>query len=88
MLSPNPTRSIVVYTIIIMVLFCVPSYFAIQSTISEQKYKATQEIVEWVETHEATIFAHERFEVPKSVRFHINIYNEMEYIVHRFKTFY
>lgn len=83
MLSPNPTRSIVVYTIIIMVLFCVPSYFAIQSTISEQKYKATQEIVEWVETHEATIFAHERFEVPKSVRFHINIYNDQHTILYQ-----
>jgi len=76
MLSLNPFRSIIVYTLIFMALFCVPSYFAIQSTIMEEKYKATQEIIEWVSAHEKSVFEQEHFEPPRSVRFHINIYDE------------
>lgn len=75
MLSYNPLRLVFVYTLIVMALFCVPSYFAIQSTIMEEKYKATHELVEWIETHEKTIFASKSFEIPHSVRFHINIYD-------------
>ena len=75
MLSPNPFRSVLVYTLIVMALFCVPSYFAIQSTIMEEKYKATQEILEWVNAHEKSVFEQEHFEPPRSVRFHINIYS-------------
>ena len=66
-----------------MALFCVPSYFAIQSTIMEEKYKATQEIVEWVSAHENEIFTKERFEVPRSVRFHINIYDEKHTLLYQ-----
>jgi len=80
MLLLNPFRSVLLYTLIVMALFCVPSYFAIQSTIMEEKYKATQEIVEWVDAHEKSIFEKERFEIPHSVRFHINIYNEIHTI--------
>ena len=75
MLSLNPFRSVLVYTLIVMALFCVPSYFAIQSTIMEEKYKATQEILEWVDAHEQNIFEKEHFDIPRSVRFHINIYD-------------
>lgn len=75
MLSLNPFRSVLAYTLIVMALFCVPSYFAIQSTIMEEKYKATQEILEWVDAHEKSIFEKEHFEIPRSVRFHINIYD-------------
>lgn len=77
MLSLNPFRSVLVYTLIVMALFCVPSYFAIQSTIMEEKYKATQEILEWVDAHERSIFEKEYFDIPRSVRFHINIYDAM-----------
>jgi len=77
MLSLNPFRSVLLYTLIVMALFCVPSYFAIQSTIMEEKYKATQEIIEWVDAHEKSIFEKERFEIPHSVRFHINIYDDI-----------
>jgi len=77
MLSLNPFRSVLVYTLIVMALFCVPSYFAIQSTIMEEKYKATQEILEWVDAHERSIFGKEYFDIPRSVRFHINIYDAM-----------
>ncbi|WP_228448060.1 hypothetical protein [Sulfurospirillum diekertiae] len=59
MFSLNPFRSVLVYTLIVMALFCVPSYFAIQSTIMEEKYKATQEILEWVDAHEKSIFEKE-----------------------------
>lgn len=41
----------------------------------EEKYKATQEILEWVDAHEKSIFEKEHFEIPRSVRFHINIYD-------------
>ena len=77
MLSLNPFRSVLVYTLIVMALFCVPSYFAIQSTIMEEKYKATQEILEWVDAHERSIFEKKYFDIPRSVRFHINIYDAM-----------
>lgn len=75
MLYPKQFIFVLVYTIVVMGLFCVPSYFAISSTISEEKYKATQEILEWVEVNEASIFKGNGEYVPKSVRFKINIYN-------------
>ena len=83
MLSLNPFRSVLFYTFIVMALFCVPSYFAIQSTITEEKYKATQEILEWVEVHEKSIFAKERFDIPRSVRFRINIYNDAHTLLYQ-----
>lgn len=83
MFSLNPFRSVLVYTLIVMALFCVPSYFAIQSTIMEEKYKATQEILEWVDAHEKSIFEKERFEIPRSVRFHINIYDETQQLLYK-----
>jgi len=83
MLSLNPFRSVLVYTLIVMALFCVPSYFAIQSTIMEEKYKATQEILEWVDAHEKSIFEKEHFEIPRSVRFHINIYNDTHQLLYK-----
>ncbi|WP_263832184.1 sensor histidine kinase [Sulfurospirillum oryzae] len=83
MLSYNPLRSVLVYTILIMTLFCVPSYFAIQSTIMEEKYKATQEILEWVEAHEKSIFAKESFDIPRSVRFHLNIYDDAHKLMYQ-----
>lgn len=76
MLSLNPFRSVLVYTLIVMALFCVPSYFAIQSTITEEKYKATQELFEWVSVHEKTLISKEGFDIPRSVRFHLNIYDD------------
>jgi len=83
MLSPNPFRSVLVYTLIVMALFCVPSYFAIQSTIMEEKYKATQEILEWVDAHEKSIFEKEHFEIPRSVRFRINIYDATHQLLYK-----
>jgi two-component system, OmpR family, sensor kinase len=83
MLSLNPFRSVLVYTLIFMALFCVPSYFAIQSTIMEEKYKATQEILEWVSAQEKSIFAQKSFEIPRSVRFHINIYDETHTLLYQ-----
>ena len=83
MLSPNPFRSVLVYTLIVMALFCVPSYFAIQSTIMEEKYKATQEIVEWVDAHEKSIFENEHFNIPRSVRFRINIYDANHQLLYK-----
>ena len=83
MLSPNPFRSVLAYTIIVMALFCVPSYFAIQSTIMEEKYKATQEIVEWVDAHEKSIFENEHFNIPRSVRFRINIYDANHQLLYK-----
>ncbi len=82
MLSYNPLRLVFVYTLIVMALFCVPSYFAIQSTIMEEKYKATHELVEWIGNHEKTIFATSSFEIPRSVRFHINIYDDRHALLH------
>jgi signal transduction histidine kinase len=66
-----------------MALFCVPSYFAIQSTIMEEKYKATQEIVEWVDAHEKSIFENEHFNIPRSVRFRINIYDANHQLLYK-----
>lgn len=83
MLSLNPFRSVIVYTLIFMALFCVPSYFAIQSTIMEEKYKATQEILEWVSAQEKSIFSQEGFEIPRSVRFRINIYDAMHHVLYQ-----
>lgn len=75
MLYPKPSIFIFIYTLVVMLLFCVPSYFALSSTISEEKYKATQEILEWIDANEASIFKEERLNVPSSVRFHVDIYD-------------
>lgn len=83
MFSLNPFRSVLIYTLIVMALFCVPSYFAIQSTIMEEKYKATQEILEWVSAHEESIFKKEGFEIPRSVRFHVNIYDATQHLLYK-----
>ncbi len=83
MLTLNPFRSVWLYTLIVMALFSVPSFFAIQSTVTEEKYKASQELFEWVATHEKSIFAKEEFDIPRSVRFHLNIYDEMHTLLYR-----
>lgn len=75
MLYPKQLLFVIVYTIVVMALFCVPSYFALSSTMSEEKYKATQEILEWVETKEAVIFSESGFNAPKSVRFKTAVYD-------------
>ncbi len=82
MLSLNPLRSVLAYTLIVMALFCVPSYFAIQSTITEEKYKASQELFEWVDAHEKSIFSKEEFDIPRSVRFHLNIYDNQHTLLY------
>jgi signal transduction histidine kinase len=66
-----------------MALFCVPSYFAIQSTVIEEKYKASQELFEWVDAHEKSLFAKEGFDIPRSVRFHLNIYDDTHTLLYR-----
>ena len=83
MLTLNPFRSVWLYTLIVMALFSVPSFFAIQSTVTEEKYKASQELFEWVATHEKSIFAKEEFDIPRSVRFHLNIYDETHTLLYR-----
>jgi len=82
MLSLSPLRSVLAYTLIVMALFCVPSYFAIKSTVVEEKYKASQELFEWVEAHEKSIFAREAFDIPRSVRFHLNIYDDTHMLLY------
>lgn len=77
MLYAKQLLFVIIYTIVVMGLFCVPSYFALSSTISEEKYKATQEILEWIETKEAVIFSEEGFNAPKSVRFKTAIYDAL-----------
>lgn len=77
MLYAKQLLFVIIYTIVLMGLFCVPSYFALSSTISEEKYKATQEILEWIETKEAVIFSEEGFNAPKSVRFKTAIYDAL-----------
>lgn len=77
MLYAKQLLFVIIYTVVLMGLFCVPSYFALSSTISEEKYKATQEILEWIETKEAVIFSEEGFNAPKSVRFKTAIYDAM-----------
>ena len=77
MLYAKQLLFVIIYTVVLMGLFCVPSYFALSSTISEEKYKATQEILEWIETKEAVIFSEEGFNAPKSVRFKTAIYDAL-----------
>ena len=66
-----------------MALFCIPSYFAIKSTIAEQKYKSTQEIKEWITQHKKSIFQKDGFKIPQSVRFHINLYDENKKLLYK-----
>lgn len=76
MLYPKQLLFVIIYTVVVMALFCVPSYFALSSTLSEEKYKATQEILEWVETKEAVIFSENGFNAPQSVRFKTAIFDD------------
>ncbi len=76
MFYPRQLLFVIIYTIVVMALFCVPSYFALSSTLSEEKYKATQEILEWIDTKEAVIFSEKGFNAPKSVRFKTAVYDE------------
>ena len=76
MFYPRQLFFVIIYTLVVMALFCVPSYFALSSTLSEEKYKATQEILEWIDTKEAVIFSEKGFNAPKSVRFKTAVYDE------------
>ena len=67
---------VAIYTILVMVLFGVPSYFALSSTINEERYKAAKEIAEWMHAKESYIFAKEPWRIPQSVRFKIAIYDQ------------
>ncbi len=82
MLYPKQLLFVIIYTVVVMALFCVPSYFALSSTMSEEKYKATQEILEWIETKEAVIFSEHGFSAPQSVRFKTAVYDEHHTLIY------
>jgi signal transduction histidine kinase len=75
MLSTDNFKTAVIYTTMIVVMFCIPSYFAIKSMIAEERYKAIHNILNWIDQNEKKIFKKDGLHVPKSVRFKVNIYN-------------
>ncbi|MDR1460221.1 MAG: HAMP domain-containing histidine kinase [Campylobacteraceae bacterium] len=75
MLSNN-FKMLIAYMIAIAAMFCIPSYFALSSTVFEEKTKSVNEILQWVDANEKEIFKQEGLYIPRSVRFKINIYNE------------
>jgi signal transduction histidine kinase len=75
MLSANNFKTAIIYTTIIVTMLCIPSYFAVKSTIVEERYKAVHDILNWIESNEKKIFKKDGVHVPKSVRFKVNIYN-------------
>lgn len=50
--------------------------------MSEEKYKATQEILEWIETKEVVIFSENGFNAPQSVRFKTAVYDEHHALIY------
>jgi two-component sensor histidine kinase len=82
MLSANNIKAAIIYTTIVVAIFCVPSYFAVKSVMAEERYKALNDIMEWIDTNENNIFAQESLDVPQSVRFKINIYDEQKELIY------
>jgi signal transduction histidine kinase len=62
--------------IMLITLFCIPSYFALTSAIFEEKDKNVGEMLKWVDIYKRNIIKKDSLYIPKSVRFKINIYNE------------
>jgi signal transduction histidine kinase len=75
MLSTDNFKTAVIYTTMIVVMFCIPSYFAVKSTIVEEKYRAVHNILNWIDQNEKNFLKKDGLHVPKSVRFKVNIYN-------------
>jgi two-component sensor histidine kinase len=76
MLSVKQFQIAVIFTTIVVVMFCIPSYFAIRNTITEEKYRAVHDILEWIDVNENRLFIDGKINIPQSTRFDINIYDE------------
>jgi signal transduction histidine kinase len=63
------------YTILIMILFLIPNYFAIKATIDKEEYINRLELIHWVNKVEKSIYSNE-LELPRSVRFKIGLYDQ------------
>ena len=83
MFSDVQNRFAIIYTAILMILFCIPSYFAMESTINEEKHKTVHNIIEWIELNKNRIINEDGFNIPGSTRFKTNIYSSKHQMLHK-----
>jgi len=63
------------YTVLIMLLFLIPNYFAIKASIEKQHYENSAELLNWLYKVEKSIYIDE-LELPISVKFTVGLYTQ------------
>lgn len=74
MYQTSEERSSFLYTLLVMVLFMIPNYFAIKATMEQQENDNKLELMQWVSEVERYIYT-EDGDLPKSVKFKIALYD-------------
>jgi signal transduction histidine kinase len=69
-------KSAIIYTFLIVMTFCIPSYFAIRGAIVNERALALNEILEWVGHNEAALLRDDGVHKSASVRFRAAIYSD------------
>ena len=63
------------YTILIMVLFMIPNYFAIKATIDNELFTTKTSLMQWTNEIEKSIYSQEK-DLPRSVKFTFGLYDQ------------
>lgn len=71
----SESKASVFYTVLIMVLFLIPNYFAIKATIDKEISLNKQELIQWTNKVEKGIFTKDA-EFPRSVKFTYALYDK------------
>ena len=71
----NERKLSILYTVLIMLLFLIPNYFAIKASIEKQHFENSIELLTWLNKVEKSIHVDE-LELPRSVKFTIGLYTQ------------
>lgn len=74
MYQSNEVKSSFLYTLLVMVLFLIPNYFAINATMEKEEYTNKLALMQWVGEIEKYIYTADG-DLPKSVKFKIALYD-------------
>jgi two-component system, OmpR family, sensor kinase len=73
--SKDESKTSFFYTILIMVLFMIPNYFAIKATIEKELFLTKSSLMQWSEEIEKSIYSNEK-DLPRSVKFTFGLYDQ------------
>ena len=74
MYQTSEVKSSFLYTLLVMILFMIPNYFAIKATMEKEENINKLELMQWVSEVERYIYT-EDGDLPKSVKFKIALYD-------------